>query len=378
MAFLQQQHRPVSARAAVNDSLPPCTTCADFCDGKCSFAGPSEMAMPLGVRQNLTVTRYTPADVAGLTDKDSGDAAGDLYFGLEELITPMHCRRDPSYFKCQNGTGRYLYYNDTYVRYTVEFDGVFGPYSACNPVQKNDWTCASPCGSHQMCPGLYTTTTGGGEGPPDAATCGAASCTRSRTAVGWLPKKVSHAPCHPAGPCDRKPLPPGPFPAAGFELQSLVGGNWYSTRHEGECTGAARPGDGSGCTWRLLPGAGATKSVKCVHTRVLQVVLARNSSCFGACPDGADPLPASPSDCWTNCTFATILGTWNGATGTPGITAAELVGTFDNAMAPAARGGCPDLLPPSGSAQAYTPHASPTKGGDVDGPLPTVRGAAPS
>ena len=30
------------------------------------------------------------------------------YFGLEELVTPMHCRLDPTYFKCHNGTGRFL------------------------------------------------------------------------------------------------------------------------------------------------------------------------------------------------------------------------------------------------------------------------------
>lgn len=82
--------------------LPACTTCSDFCEGRCSFEGPPGVA--LGVVQNLTVVRYTPSDVPGLTNKNSGDAAGDLYFGLEELVTPMHCRHDPTYFKCQNGT----------------------------------------------------------------------------------------------------------------------------------------------------------------------------------------------------------------------------------------------------------------------------------
>ena len=37
------------------------------------------------------------------------------YFGLEELVTPMHCRINPSYFKCKGGTGRFLYYDDVYV-----------------------------------------------------------------------------------------------------------------------------------------------------------------------------------------------------------------------------------------------------------------------
>ena len=68
------------AAGSVAAGLPACATCADFCAGKCSFPGPGAAVLqrPLGVPQNLTVTRYTPADVAGLTDKDSGDASGDL------------------------------------------------------------------------------------------------------------------------------------------------------------------------------------------------------------------------------------------------------------------------------------------------------------
>ena len=67
--------------------------------------GPPSFKGRLGQLSNLTVVRYTPQDVQGLTNKDSGDTAGDLYFGLEELVTPMHCRIDPTYFKCKNGTG---------------------------------------------------------------------------------------------------------------------------------------------------------------------------------------------------------------------------------------------------------------------------------
>ena len=174
------------------------------------------------------------------------------YFGLEELITPMHCRHDPTYFKCRNGTGRYLYYNDTYVQYTIEFDGVFGPYSACNPVGKDDWTCASPCGSRQLCPGLYTSAARGGEGPPDAATCGASSCARSRTAVGWLPKKVTHSPCRPTGPCNTRSVGNFPAPRAALRLPSFRSSNGNAAgpffalsslfpHEDGPCMGKAQP-----------------------------------------------------------------------------------------------------------------------------------------
>jgi hypothetical protein len=35
-------------------------------------------------------------------------------------------------------------------------------------------------------------------------------------------------------------------------LAQRLNGSWYSTEAEGECVGDARPGDGSGCYWRLL------------------------------------------------------------------------------------------------------------------------------
>jgi hypothetical protein len=216
-----------------------------------------------------------------------------------------------------------------------------------------------------MCPGLYISGAAGGTGVPDPANCGATLCNRSRTAVGWIPKGVSHGPCLPGGPCDTKPLPPTPWPANGYQLQSLVGGNWFSTRHEGECTGTARPGDGSGCSWRLLPAAVApvvTKAVSCVHARVISAVIARNTSCFAQCPDGHNPLPQSPSNCWTLCVFSTMLGTWDGVSGTPGMSRIELVDLFDAAMNSSAAGGCPDLPPPTTPASTGSPTSlQPTK-----------------
>lgn len=47
--------------------------CDDFCANKCSLAGPNR-------RENRTVYRVTPYNVSGLRDKDTGDAAGDLFF----------------------------------------------------------------------------------------------------------------------------------------------------------------------------------------------------------------------------------------------------------------------------------------------------------
>jgi hypothetical protein len=43
---------------------------------------------------NLTVYRITPRNYTGLTNFDSGDAAGDAYFGLYEFALPVIC--DPA------------------------------------------------------------------------------------------------------------------------------------------------------------------------------------------------------------------------------------------------------------------------------------------
>ena len=201
----------------------------------------------------------------------------------------------------ENGTGPFLYYNDVYVKYRVEFDGAFGPYSACNPRGHDDWRCDGMVSG----PGLYLSAEDGGTAPPDAAKCG---CARSLKTVGWVPKGVSHQPCtaH-AKHCGFSPPSPSPYPANGYELQSLVGGNWYSTRHEGQCSGTARPGDKSGCTWRIDSDiAPVAKNVSCVHDRVISAVIAKNRTGFAACPDGNQTLPKNPSDCWTIAVFARI------------------------------------------------------------------------
>lgn len=40
---------------------------------------------------NLTMYRVTPVGYAGLTNMDSGNAAGDVYFGISQLLLPQIC-----------------------------------------------------------------------------------------------------------------------------------------------------------------------------------------------------------------------------------------------------------------------------------------------
>ena len=68
---------------------------------------------------NLTLYRVSPLAYPGLIDMDTGDPAGDIGFGLWELLMPMQCRPRPGQpvshhgggnsIGCANGTGHYIH-----------------------------------------------------------------------------------------------------------------------------------------------------------------------------------------------------------------------------------------------------------------------------
>lgn len=65
---------------------------------------------------------------------DSGDARGDAYFGLSQLVLPQLCAIEPSFLWCQNR--KYLSDGAAHMVYTefvVESRDAYGEYQACNP-----------------------------------------------------------------------------------------------------------------------------------------------------------------------------------------------------------------------------------------------------
>ena len=55
--------------------------------------------------ENITLYALRPLNLVDITDKDSADAAGDVFFWLKDhIIKPMHCRADPTWHQC-NETG---------------------------------------------------------------------------------------------------------------------------------------------------------------------------------------------------------------------------------------------------------------------------------
>ena len=90
----------------------------------------------------LTLSRRCPQ---GLIDMDTGDPAGDIGFGLWELLMPMQCRPTPgggmhhhggNNIGCQNGTGRYIHpgaASNVYEQFIVQANPLLGDYHNCNP-----------------------------------------------------------------------------------------------------------------------------------------------------------------------------------------------------------------------------------------------------
>ena len=90
---------------------------------------------------DVTTYRLWPkngnADTFGLTNVDSGNAAGDTLFGLSNLLLPQLCAIEPSFLWCQNrgslsGGAQWMVYTE----YTVGAKA-FGEYAACNPCQSH-------------------------------------------------------------------------------------------------------------------------------------------------------------------------------------------------------------------------------------------------
>eukprot|EP00656_Telonema_subtile_P048366 TRINITY_DN5749_c0_g1_i1.p1 TRINITY_DN5749_c0_g1~~TRINITY_DN5749_c0_g1_i1.p1 ORF type:complete len:267 (-),score=47.51 TRINITY_DN5749_c0_g1_i1:157-957(-) len=83
---------------------------------------------------NITIYRLTPINYTGVTNMDTGDAAGDVMFGLNQLLLPQLCPQEPSFVWCANrqylsGGGASMVYTE----FVVEADIRFGEYNKCNP-----------------------------------------------------------------------------------------------------------------------------------------------------------------------------------------------------------------------------------------------------
>lgn len=281
--------------------------CADFCAGRCAFnaTGP----------QTLSLFRRTPASDLRLGDHDTGSSVGDAEFSLYSFSYAYQCRTGGSPRDCS-----FLQNNTVYAEYTVEVDGQFGPYLACNPNLTSHVPHPFRCGVHG--------------GPPDWNGCRQrwkepqSSCPRLLRTVGKMPldyacstseARGGHGPIWSVWKCNVSKLFAQAIDLNRTENQQA----WFSTPQRGECVGEARPGDRSECTWRakLKKVVAAEK----VDNAVAQLVQTHNPERFQRC-DTDD----RGSYCWSSAFFDTITG--NNSQGVPPLTPAVLSSAWRRAF----------------------------------------------
>ena len=120
-------------------------------------------AMPAAAStRNLTVYRITPRNYSGVTNMDTGDAAGDAFFGLYELSFPVLCA-NPGFKRsigCSNIPILSIPHFNVYSKNRVEADTRYGDYSQCNPNPSSEYLGSEPAGCCSLltsvCSNLYS------------------------------------------------------------------------------------------------------------------------------------------------------------------------------------------------------------------------------
>lgn len=99
-----------------------------------------------GLTHNLTVYRITPRNYSGLVNLDTGDAAGDAFFGLYEKAAPVLCSHTKfpvNQLLCENDPLLQIPGFNVYTQTVIEADTRFGVYALCNPEKSapHDFYC---------------------------------------------------------------------------------------------------------------------------------------------------------------------------------------------------------------------------------------------
>lgn len=254
---------------------PDCT-CGSYCDYKCSNNESKS--------HRLTTYRVTPFNAPGILNMNTADPAGDIAFALERKDIRVECERNPSGERC------FLAHQNIYGRFEIDWDGKWGPYQFCNPSTGSDGQpnvskfdcCASF--NHDN-PGECVDMPNIGAFDPYDAAC---ACHRGNVSVG----RVDHA------------LMSHHWSNGSGYTQTL-GGYWYSTPGDGECTGDEKPGTGKRgeCTWKVA--TALYKNTSCVDGALDAAVEAHHPTCFKACPAKTDPAYDA---CYLDCFFESLNG----------------------------------------------------------------------
>lgn len=280
--------------------------------------------------------------VYNLQDKDTGDLPGDASFILGKRENTYQCRKNPLNYQCKDVaqfSGDEANSTDLVLEITVEVDGEWGPYLACNPVdpKKNlgPWNCATsfhtpnpPADYPNTCKKFDAFVGQRFTGEPtykykdlslsDCCSNATASqafamvhnssnnecqiymhrvfdtdvCDNTTIAAMFDPNPIK--PCQ----CERtyKAVGRGACP-----YKEVEGGLWFSHPSAGECTDRHFVGDGSGCTYRLVK-INRAINASCLYEQYDSQIEALNETCFSGCPDRHNKT----SDCYLQCYSETI------------------------------------------------------------------------
>eukprot|EP00039_Didymoeca_costata_P033324 m.41856 g.41856 ORF g.41856 m.41856 type:complete len:621 (-) comp9818_c0_seq4:35-1897(-) len=95
--------------------------------------------------QNITMIRITSPNIKGLANVDTADVAGDMFFGLFELLLT---KGGPAGHGPFSPEGALINKTALYQVSTVQVNSLFGPYAMCNPIKQNgtyqckpEWHC---------------------------------------------------------------------------------------------------------------------------------------------------------------------------------------------------------------------------------------------
>eukprot|EP00040_Diaphanoeca_grandis_P018929 m.99639 g.99639 ORF g.99639 m.99639 type:complete len:320 (-) comp27176_c0_seq3:72-1031(-) len=286
--------------------------------------------------KNLTVYRVTPRNITGdVTNKNTGDAGGDLYFSIYEMIFPLYCLEDPTDSSCTARKTLNIPNNNVFERSTIEVDTRFGVYNGCVPSATNasQFVC-QPYANMSKCwwdpafhgPGGRSYDTKAYESLCNKSVCvcdalvnqtlGAYNSPMSQWPVFWHKQS--------------------PMWLQIEAISKLLDGWWYSTKAPGQCAEGKSPGDGS-CFWQFH-GVNRRVNATCVNNRVKAAIMTKNKPCFNRLPN---PTNASTIP-WVECLMTTITGMdYGNITGLKGgMSKAELTNSFLSGFAPSADGGC--------------------------------------
>lgn len=275
-----------------------------------------------------------------ISDKDTADVAGDVFFYLaDRVILPYICARDKHSFLCNGGQVKLVNPTDVYTTQVLEVDGTFGgcpsgdvqcsAYADCNPYVLKNGSLGWWCGCQDFL-GAVDTGPCNVTGLLDVET---RYCGRVRDGKCTITADYGHSIWN--------------HWKSYISLQTK--GLWYSTPKEGNCAAHGA------CAWRLVSTL-KTINASCANDRLHEAIEGKaasmsHPSCFQRC---SQPLNRT-SDCYILCLVQTVIGRdpFNLTSVQTPMTSDELASPLDKAITfeDPSRGGCPALPP-------YVPPAS--------------------